>query len=167
MSSLPIIRNLELSKLRARLGSQSGFTLIELLVVVIIIALLAGLGLVLLLNQREKSSDADAKATVREAARAIETCAIDTGGVYNSGGTPCDKAQILQIEPTLEDAASRLQDPVLGDDSYTVTVASERAPGDVSFSIRRMPDGSFDRICAVGSQDKGGCIAPGAAGDDW
>ena len=156
-----------LGRVRVRAGSQDGFTLMELLVTIVVIAVLAAIAIPTLLGQKSKSQDVRAKASVREAARAIETCALDTGGVYNRPGATCDKAELLRIEPSLSDSGTLLDDPVLTSSTYRVTVWSKRAPSDVSFTIRRQADGSVDRICTIGSTDNGGCLTPGGAGDDW
>jgi type IV pilus assembly protein PilA len=156
-----------LRRARLRAGSQDGFTLLELLITIVVLAVLAAIAIPTLLGQKSKSSDVRAKATVREAARAIETCALDTGGVYNRPGSTCDKAELLRIEPSLADSGTLLDDPVLTSSTYRVTVWSKRAPSDVSFSIRRESDGSIDRSCTIGSKDNGGCLTPGGAGDDW
>jgi hypothetical protein len=91
----------------------------------------------------------------------METCATDNNGSYAS----CDKPTIINIEPTLNDAASRLTVTPNGTVGYTVTVASSRNAA-VTFSIVKT-NGATDRQCTVGSQEKGGCPNPGAAGNDW
>jgi prepilin-type N-terminal cleavage/methylation domain-containing protein len=156
-----------MSKLRERLARQDGFTLIEILVVVLIIGTLAGIALAVFLNQRGKGADAEAKAAVKVAAETMENCGIDNSGLYDLAGAPCDEARPVQIEPSLADQGSRFLVESLGRQTYTVTVQSERAPSDVSYSIRRRATGIVDMDCAVGSQDKGGCANPGAPGDDW
>jgi type IV pilus assembly protein PilA len=150
-----------LRKLRERAQAEQGFTLIELLVVILIIGILAAIAIPSFLNQRNKGSDAEAKSSVVTAAEAMETCSTDNGGDY----TNCNKSAILSIEPTLNDASSRMTVTPNGTTGYTVLVQSTRNSA-VTFSIVKT-NGATDRQCTVGSQDKGGCPNPGGSGPDW
>jgi hypothetical protein len=97
----------------------------------------------------------------------METCGTENDGRYDKPGALCDKAELVRIEPTLADLGTRLQEPALSPTTYTITVQSERAPNDVTFSVERLTDGTFHRTCTVGNADKGGCPRPGSPGPDW
>jgi prepilin-type N-terminal cleavage/methylation domain-containing protein len=156
-----------LPRFRDRLRADDGFSMIELLVVVMIIGLLSAIAIAILTNQRSKAEDVEAKTAVATAARALEVCANDNDGRYNKSGSPCDLAQLEGIEPSLKDLRPRFDDLVLGSDTYTVTVHSARAPDEVTFTIRRFSNGATERVCAIGSRDKGGCRSPGGPDNDW
>jgi prepilin-type N-terminal cleavage/methylation domain-containing protein len=157
-----------LSKLRERVREEHGFSLIELMVVVLIVGLLASIALAIFTNQRGKGTDVQAKAGVQAAARAMEVCGQENDGRYDKPSSPCDRAALIQVERSLADFGALLDEPTLAADTYTVAVHSKRAPSEVTFSVEKMPDGTFDRQCTIGSQDKGGCPRPGGgAGPDW
>jgi type IV pilus assembly protein PilA len=149
-----------LRKLRERAESEKGFTLIELLVVILIIGILAAIAIPSFLNQRSKGNDAEAKSTAVTAAEAFETCATDNNGSY----TNCTLAALRSIEPTLNDAGSRLT-VSSGSNNYTVTVASNRDGGVASFVLARAAGGTTTRTCSTGTADKGGCSA--TSGGTW
>jgi prepilin-type N-terminal cleavage/methylation domain-containing protein len=155
-------------KFRERIGEERGFTLLELLVVILIIALLSAIAIAVFLNQQGKGADVQAKSGAQAAFRAMETCGLDNNGRYDKPSSPCDRDALVEVEPSLADYGALLEEPVLGASNYTVTVHSKRAPSEVTFSVEKMNDGSFDHHCTVGSQDKGGCPRPGGgAGSDW
>jgi prepilin-type N-terminal cleavage/methylation domain-containing protein len=153
--------------IRERITQQQGFTLTELLVAVILVGLLAAISLSSLISQRTKGEDAEAKSGVVAAAKAMETCGVDNEGWYSNPATPCTRAALLQIDGGLADLGTRLTVPTLGISAYRVTVASKRAPTQVSFTIRRRNNGRIERECDIGSQPSGGCLDPGGSGNDW
>jgi type IV pilus assembly protein PilA len=144
--------------LRQRAQDEKGFTLIELLVVILIIGILAAIAIPSFLNQRSKGNDAEAKSTAVTAAEAMETCATDNNGSYSS----CTVGSLTSIEPTLNDAGSRLTVSSTSN-SYGITVASVRDTTNVQFTLSRSSNGTTTRACtASGGVDRGGCS--GASG---
>jgi type IV pilus assembly protein PilA len=148
-----------LRKLRERAQAEQGFTLIELLVVILIIGILAAIAIPSFLNQKSKGNDAEAKSSVVTASEAMETCSTDNNGSYAT----CDKTAILSIEPTLNDAASRMTVTPNGTTGYTIVVTSTRSTA-VSFTLAKT-NGATTRSCATGTQDRGGCSAQ--TGGTW
>src|SRR3954447_26322293 len=113
-----------LSRPTTRLRDERAFTLIELLVVILIIGILAAIAIPAFLNQQKKGEDAEAKSTAVTAAKAMEACATDANGRYTS----CDASAIESIEPTLNDAGSRLSVTSAAKD-YEIVVTSKRDSG--------------------------------------
>jgi type IV pilus assembly protein PilA len=143
-----------LPQLTRRVREQRAFTLIELLVVILIIGILAAIAIPTFLNQQKKGDDAEAKSTAVTAAKAMEACATDMNGRY----TNCSKASLEAIEPTLNDADSRLS-VNSGTRDYEIVVTSKRDAGAADFTLSRESNGSTTRSCTTGSAERGGCSA--------
>ena len=94
-----------LQNLRAKVGArlngdkEAGFTLIELLVVMLILGILAAIALPAFFNQKDKAGDAKAKEILHSAQVAMETCATENSGQYNTAN--CNAAGLNSIEPTI------------------------------------------------------------------
>ncbi|MEA2435294.1 MAG: type pilus assembly protein PilA [Actinomycetota bacterium] len=73
---------MSMKKLGNRDRTDRGFTLIELLVVILIIAILAAIAIPIFLNQRKKSYVAQSQSALKNAATAIESYSIETGGDF-------------------------------------------------------------------------------------
>ena len=120
---------------------------------ILIIGILAAIAIPSFLNQRQKGTDAEAKSSLTTASQAMETCATDNNGDY----TNCDKATILNIEPTLNDAGSRLTVSGTSGTGYTVKVDTSDNRGQYYQIVKS--SGATTRSC-VAAQG-GGCKSGG------
>ena len=130
-----------LTKLRSRAQGDEGFTLIELLVVILIIGILAAIALPAFLGQRQKAQDTAAKTLVRNAATAMETYYTD-GESYDNA----DKAALIAIEPSLNDAA--LTTSTGAGQGYTLTATSKTTS---TFTMSKVNGGAVQRSCSGSS----------------
>jgi type IV pilus assembly protein PilA len=140
-------------KLRERAQEEKGFTLIELLVVILIIGILAAIAIPSFLNQRQKGTDAEAKGSVTTASQAMETCATDNDGNYST----CNSSALVTIEPTLNDALSRMTVSGLSGSGYTIRVTTNDSRGQYYEIVKA--SGGTSHNCDAGQG--GGCKSNG------
>jgi type IV pilus assembly protein PilA len=137
-------------------AGESGFTLVELLVVMLIITILAAVAIPAFGEQTKKAVDARAEETAHTATVAMETCMIESGGLYGN----CDVKALRAIEPTLPESPTlKVSVPQKGT-SYTITVRSE--PKSQTFKVKRSAKGVFTFPCTT--KGIGACPTTGAWG---
>jgi type IV pilus assembly protein PilA len=139
------------AKIGARLSGQGeeGFTLIELLVVMLILGILAAIAIPAFFNQKGKAHDASAKEEAHTTQTAMETCATEHNGSYES----CDSlAELQKVEESLGENGNEISVPLAEPTEYKITVTNENTED--AFSIEREPSGKLVYEC-TGSG--GGC----------
>lgn len=130
---------------------EAGFTLIELLVVMLILGVLAAIALPSFFDQGEKAYDAKAKEAAHEIQVTIETCSTENGGSY----TNCKKAQLLKLEPALNDAPTFTAAPAETGKGYKITVTADTSKH--KFEVKRLAGGQLEYPCTP--KAAGGCPA--------
>jgi Tfp pilus assembly protein PilE len=116
----------------------------------VVIGALAAVAVPAFQGQGSKGTDSEAKSVAVTAAKAIETCAAERGGSYES----CSKDALVEMESSLKDALDRLT-VVTGPNTYEIGVMSKRDPT-VSFKVSKAADGTTARTCST-NEDRGGC----------
>jgi prepilin-type N-terminal cleavage/methylation domain-containing protein len=138
-------------------SEESGFTLVELLIVMLTLSILASIALPAFGAQRSKADDARAKEAAHAAEVAIETCMVDSGGLYTS----CKVNALREIDPSLPSSPTlKVSVPASGKTAYTITVQSE--PTSQTFQVKRTTDGAVSFPCK--KKNTGNCPATGLWG---
>lgn len=137
-------------------STEAGFTLVELLVTMLILSILAAIAIPAFGMQASKAKDSRAKETAHAAQIAMETCMIESSGLYSG----CDVTALRAIDPGLPASPKlKVNVPAKGT-SYTITVQSE--PKTQTFAVKRSAKGVLSFPCKkVGV---GNCPATGAWG---
>ncbi len=135
---------------------EDGFTLIELLVTMLILSILAAIAIPAFASQASKAKDSRAKETAHAAEVAMESCMVDSSGLYNA----CNANALRALDPSLPDSPTlKVSVPAKGT-SYTITVQSD--PKTQTFLVKRSAKGVVTFPCKkVGV---GNCPASGSWG---
>ena len=120
-------------------SNESGFTLIELMVTMLILSVLAAFALPAFGSSASKARDSRAKAVANAAEIAMESCMVDSLGLYNG----CDVEALRALDPTLPKTPA-LQVTAKAT-SYTITVQSE--PKTQTFLVKRSAKGALTFPC--------------------
>jgi type IV pilus assembly protein PilE len=144
-------------KLWMGMGSnESGLTLIELLISMLLISIMASIALPSFSSHVSKARDTRAKGAAQEAAIAVETCMVESGGLYSG----CDLESLRSLDPALPDSPTlKVNIPKAGT-SYTLKVRSE--PSSQVFTVKRSAKGMLTFPCT--SAGSGACPAGGKWG---
>ena len=123
---------------------EGGFTLIELLVVILIIAILAAIAIPFFLNQRERGYRSQMQSSLKNAATAMETVAVDNDGDYSSvnGGTADADLASVGYRPT---------------DAVTVDIVSSTTDYCLTATHTSLPSETWYYDSASGKPDTTAC----------
>ncbi len=137
-------------------SGEDGFTLVELLITMLIVSILATIAIPAFASQASKARDSRAKETAHAAEVAMESCMVDSLGLYNA----CDANALRVLDPTLPGSPTlKVSVPAKGT-SYTITVQSD--PKTQTFQVKRSAKGVVTFPCKkVGV---GNCPASGSWG---
>jgi prepilin-type N-terminal cleavage/methylation domain-containing protein len=122
-------------------SNESGFTLIELMVTMLILSVLAAFALPAFGSSASKARDSRAKVTAHAAEVAMESCMVDSLGLYSG----CDVGALRALDPSLpKSPALKVTVPAKGT-SYTITVQSD--PKTQTFQVKRSAKGVLTFPC--------------------
>lgn len=153
---------LTIARQRLQKDDEDGFTLIELMVVVLIIAILLAIAIPTFLGAQDRARDRGAQSDLRNALTAAKTLATDEAGLFMSGATAIDAADMELAEPSLTFGTAA--------DTDTISVTTEAAGA----NILLVTESESDTFYGIRADSQGavtyctGTTAPTACtADEW